>query len=240
MSKVKVLFYDVETSPIEGGVWQGYDARLLYTTRYRELLSIAWKWEGSDKVYFDSRKGEATDKRLTQAALRLLDEADLSVAHNGNQFDKKIIKTRGAVHKLKPCKILTTVDTYLASRSYFGFTSNSLKDLCEQLDIGKKTPHHGINLWRGCMDNDPAAWRLMERYNKNDVVLLEGLYQRLRPWVENHPNMARMLDPTRKLEAVCTSCEGTNTKRNGYRGNMRRLECKDCGKHYLFPIGRTK
>ncbi len=38
------------------------------------------------------------------------------------------------------------------------------------------------------MNKDPAAWKVMEKYNKQDVLLLEKVYDRLLPWIKSHPN----------------------------------------------------
>jgi predicted RNA-binding Zn-ribbon protein involved in translation (DUF1610 family) len=40
------------------------------------------------------------------------------------------------------------------------------------------------------MAGDERAWRLMEKYNKQDVVLTEKLYDALRPWIPNHPHLS--------------------------------------------------
>jgi hypothetical protein len=52
----------------------------------------------------------------------------------------------------------------------------------------------------------------MRRYNIRDVVALEPLYLKLRPWIEGHPNVAVYSDSD---EVACPKCGSTKLKLNG-------------------------
>lgn len=70
----------------------------------------------------------------------------------------------------------------------------SIYDMMNEADIviahnGDKFDTGGFELWARCMDNDIAAFEEMLEYNIYDVVLLEGLYQRIAPWYSTHVNV---------------------------------------------------
>jgi len=95
------------------------------------------------------------------------------------------------------------------------------------LGLGKKTKHKGMELWRACMDGDKAAHKVMERYNRQDVNLLEKLYGELLPWIPQHPNLA--------IESghACPRCGSEKLQARGFLQSMtrryRRWQCRDCG-----------
>ena len=75
------------------------------------------------------------------------------------------------------------------------------------------------------------AWQEMKDYNIDDVISLEALYLRLRPYMKYHPNVART---NKKGEIVCPKCGSTNIQWRGYYFTRmglcyRRFVCLDCG-----------
>jgi len=241
MKKPKILFYDIETSPNIAYTWGKWKQDVPAFLKERELLSIAYAWNDGP-IRVATRQGCKSDKKLARFSGELLSRADVTIAHYGDKFDRKIIKTRMLKHKMKPLKHNCSVDTKSASSSYFGFNGNSLQDVCNYLGIGRKMPNPGISLWIECMANVSKSWSLMREYNKHDVFLLRELYKNLAPWIENHPNLAKLVNPA-SPKNVCIRCRSTNTIKNGLRatagGVSQRMACLDCGKHYLVSINRN-
>ena len=134
-----------------------------------------------------------------------------------------------AVHHLPPHRPFKEVDTLKVARKVFAFTSNTLEDLCRQLGLDHKGKV-GFDVWVGCMEGDPAAWRKMKKYNAQDVKILEELYLVLRPWMNNHPNMALIGDRP-KACPKCSSERGFIIR--GRRVNQvttrTQYQCKACG-----------
>ena len=117
------------------------------------------------------------------------------------------------------------------AKQKFYFFSNSLDDLGEFLNLGRKESTGGFSLWRDCMEGDKKAWKKMCSYNIQDVDLLEQVYLHLRPWTKTPLNHA-IIRPN-----VCPVCaaEDTNFVSRGLKmtasGTARRCwECKSCGK----------
>jgi DNA-directed RNA polymerase subunit RPC12/RpoP len=81
------------------------------------------------------------------------------------------------------------------------------------------------------MAGNEKAWKMMEKYNRQDVVLLERLYDRLKPWIRNHPNHS-----AHSGEPCCTNCGSENFVRNGWAFTQLlkypRYRCNDCGKYF--------
>lgn len=233
--KQKILLYDIETTPYQGYTWGKYEQTVLHFTQHRELLSIAWQWYGEKTIHVATRQGEKTDLNLAKLAHGLLSEADVSIAHNGDKFDKKVLKARFLLNKLTPLKQLVSVDTCKAARNYFSFRGNSLSDLCAEMKVGGKVPTPGIQLWLDCMADKKKAWTLMAKYNKHDVTLLSAVYDRLRPYIENHPRVAG----APKSTGECPLCGSNNLKKDGIRynasGAKQRWACRDCHKPFMTP-----
>jgi hypothetical protein len=103
--------------------------------------------------------------------------------------------------------------------------SNSLDDLGQNLGLGRKMKHAGFDMWLGCMAGEVKHWRNMEKYNKQDVVLLEKVYLRLRGYMSNHPHSFS--------GAPCEVCESTKLIYRGYLQTKtklyRRTMCTGCG-----------
>jgi len=173
------------------------------------------------------KPGSENDLLLATELWKLLDEADVVIAHNGDQFDIKKTNARFAFYNLPPPSPYKTIDTLKVARRYFNFTSNKLDDLGNYLGYGRKLVHTGFNLWKGCMTGDPKAWKKMIDYNKRDVVLLEKIYLHFRPWIQNHPNTAILSD-----KSGCPNCSSTQIQKRGLgitkSGTYQRLQCMSC------------
>lgn len=198
----RILIWDIETAPVLGYTWGAYEQNILWKAHDWYLLTIAWKWLGEKTVHvlglddfegYDKDHGD--DYPLVKHAWDLFNEADIVVAHNGVAFDTKKAKARMIVQGFDPPSRIVEVDTLKLARRHFNFTTNRLNDVCQDLGIGKKIDTGGIELWRAIVeDDDPKSWAKMKKYNKHDVELLEELYLRLRPWSDNHPNLATISD----------------------------------------------
>lgn len=244
MAKPRILIYDIETSPLISLTWGRYDQNVVKVVRDREIMSFAYKWVGESKIRVLNREkafnSPLSEKSILKTIAKLLNEADASVAHNGDSFDKKVIRARMIKHNLRPLKHLVTVDTLSSARRYFSFTGNSLKDLSEYFKFGEKAKTDGIDLWWKCMNGDKAAWKKMSVYNAKDVELLEKVYGKLAPWIESHPNLSLL----NNVLGVCPSCESKEVVRNGIRptltGVKQRWGCHSCGKHFLTTYKKGK
>jgi uncharacterized protein YprB with RNaseH-like and TPR domain/DNA-directed RNA polymerase subunit RPC12/RpoP len=160
---------------------------------------------------------------------KLLDEADVVIAHNGDRFDIKKTNARFIYYKLPPPSPYKTIDTLKEAKRYFNFISYKLDNIGDHLGHGRKLVHTGFHLWRGCMTGDPKAWKHMVKYNKRDVVLLEQIYLDLRPWMKTHPDVSVLSD----LPDGCPNCASKSLKKDGFKrtrsGKYQQYKCLSCG-----------
>ncbi len=235
----KILFYDIETSPNIGFTWGKYDQHVPAFIQEVKMLCVSYKWSGENNTSvatirdFPGYKPGITkvnDKGLTEFLWGLFDEADVLIAHNGKNFDDKVVRTRFLDNQLAPPSPWKSIDTLQQARKLFKLNSNKLDDLGQYLGLGRKVAHEGMSLWIKCMEGDEDAWKRMVKYAKQDVVLLEKVYDELRPWMTNLPNLAQFEDDPLSKCPKCTSAR--LTKRGTYRTNTatyQRLQCQDCG-----------
>jgi len=230
MSK-KILLYDIETTPNISYTWGMYEQNVLGFVKEWELLTFAYKWLGDKKVHIVSRRHPktSTDKTMAQALKYVLEQADIVVAHNGMSFDDKKSNAKFIQHGLGPVKPYISIDTKRVAKAKFMFNSNSLDNLGSFLGVGRKLKHTGFSLWEGCMAGDSRSFDLMEKYNKQDVLLLEKVYLKLRPWIDNHPNLA-LIEGKNRLS--CPKCKSSRLKSYGIKYTQklayRRYRCLSC------------
>jgi len=242
----KILILDIETSPTVAYVWGLFDQNISIDQIVSDSYVLCWaaKWYGKKEILFDSifkyptfKKNPSSDLEIAKSAHKLMSEADIIVAHNGNSFDFKWLNYIFLKHGLDPVPPYKTVDTLQVARGNFYFTSNKLDFISQRLGVGAKVKHEGFGLWTKCMAGDPEAWKRMEKYNRGDVLVLEGVYTKLRPFMKKHP---RVTDHNFK----CPLCGSKRLIQNGFltntTGKFQRYKCTDCGRwtHDKKPVER--
>lgn len=232
----KILIFDIETAPNLAYVWGKYEQNVIDYEKEWYMLSFAYKWLGEKTVHVKSLpdyklygKDKTNDKALVVELHKLFNEADVIIAHNGDQFDIKKSNARFLVHGLTAPSSYKTIDTKKVAKRYFNFNSNKLDDLGNILGLGRKVDTGGFELWLGCMSGDMKSWAKMCKYNKQDVVLLEAVYLRLRGWITGHPN----LNVTEGTLSNCPNCHSERLHARGYAvtrvNKYQRWQCQDCG-----------
>lgn len=230
MGAPRILTLDIETAPAIVETWSLHNA-FISIDQVREpgyILGFGWKWHGAAKVGWVQRDNETV---IAETARDLLHDADIVVTYNGDAFDLRHLKREILLAGVTPPSRIKTVDLYRTVKKHFKFQSNKLDFVAQQLDVGKKASTGGYALWKGCLAGDEAAWQKMARYCKQDVKVTEALYDRLRPWISNHPNMALWAD--RGAARMCPSCGSHHLQQRGYERTVAavyvRYQCQGCG-----------
>ena len=239
----KRLFFDIETSPNLVFSWNvGYDIRLDHDNiiKERAIICICYKFEGSDKVYHLTwDKGD--DKKMLQKFAEIINTADEVVGHNSDKFDIKWVRTRCIYHGINMTHDIKSIDTLKAARSKFRFNSNRLDYLGKYLGLGEKLETGGFSLWKDIvLKNDKKAIDKMVKYCKQDVLLLEKIFQKINPYIPHKTNCAVMFE---RDSTACPECLSEHTVVNRHRITASgtkyvTMQCKDCGKY--FSISGTK
>lgn len=232
----KILIYDLETAPLLGYAWGRYEQNLIDVKESGYILCFAYKWLGEKKTKVISLRTEENEEALVKKLWELFDKADVTLAHNGDKYDMRYTNGRFLKYGLPQPSYYETIDTLKISRRRFMLDSNKLDDLGHFLGVGRKLETGGKSLWLRCLKGEEKAWKVMEKYNKQDVELLEAVYNKLVGWsVKNiHVDDDR---PT------CTACASTELQKRGieYKGTSKqqRWKCQNCGLNLYTGLKNT-
>lgn len=240
MADAKILLYDLETS---------LETVTVFSLKYndfippesivteRHIISVCYKWLGENKVHaislLDDPKRFAKDihddRYVVEQFHKVMGEADVVVGHNSDSFDNRYVRTRALYHGLPALPPLASIDTYKVAKSQFMFNSNKLDYVGGLLKVGRKKPTTA-GLWMKAFNGDKRAIREMVEYNKQDVLLLERVFLKLRPYIPNHIN--------RELfgKTGCPRCGSKHVQSRGLHRAIsrvyRRWQCQTCSGWY--------
>ena len=239
-NKPKLLVIDIETSPIVAYTWgPKWETNIIEFIEQSQIICFSAKWIGGKQEtkglpdYSGYKAGIIDDKKIVKRIHELLDEADAVVTQNGRAFDIKVINSRFIKHGLQPPSPYKIIDTLSEAKRYLRLPSYKLNDMGEYFGIGSKLAHEGFDLWKKCIAGVKASWTKMKRYNAQDVVLTEKLYNKIRPFMRTHPNFSVLAD-----KHACPKCGSENVISQGFSANSttlyRRAQCKDCGGWFRY------
>lgn len=233
--KAKILIWDIETSHDIVATFGLYNDSIPPENIMLEwyVICASWKWLGEDEIHSVSVMDDGMLDDDTNVLLKMaevLEEADMVVAHNGDRFDIKKINTRGIFHGMSPFSKKLSVDTLKVAKRHFKFTSNRLDYIAQYLGVGSKMST-SKGLWLRVLTGDTDAIKEMVEYNKVDVDILEKVYLKLRPWMDNHPSVRLLAGDT---TPSCTACGSVNIQWRGWMktrtSHKHRYQCQECGK----------
>lgn len=179
-----------------------------------------------------SRENGINDKPLLKAMLKVMEEADLTVAHYGERFDKVFFQGRCAIQGLTPPPPTKMRDTWYIAYKTFRFSSNRLVNLADIFRLGQKktrkeVPDEWPGWWLKALAGNRKAIAEMAEYCKQDVETLEQVYLRLRPFDQQHPRLVQD-------RAHCGSCGSKSIQYRGFaftgQRKYRRFVCRECGR----------
>lgn len=231
----KILIYDLEVTPTLGWTYGLYKTNVIKVEQNPSIMSISWRWYGENITKHESlatiprKRGTGANLALVKLIHSLFDEADIVVAHNANRFDNKVATASFLRYNLTPPSPYKTVDTLAVARNVARFNSNSLNSLGELFGLGSKTKITHGDLWYDCLTGSSKAWKQLKEYNNQDVDLLYAIYERLRPYIKNHPNLGDIA----QIDGACPKCGSSNLERRGFdprrNGKVQRYRCRGCG-----------
>jgi predicted RNA-binding Zn-ribbon protein involved in translation (DUF1610 family) len=225
------LLLDIETAPNLAHVWGLFKQNVSVNQIIDSSYTLCWsaKWYKEEDVAFSSLH-QASPKKMLKEIHGLLSEADAVVHYNGNKFDIPVLNTEFILHGMTPPAPSKQIDLYGVVKSRFRFTSNKLEFVARELGVGEKHKTGGHELWIKCMAGEEEAWATMQEYNIKDVILLERVYDKLKPWIRGHANHNLYAE---EGEVVCPNCGEAHFQRRGFSytsvGKYRRYVCKECG-----------
>ena len=247
MNEFKRLFFDIETSPNLGLFWRpGNKVSISHINIIveRQIICICWKWEGSKKVYSLEWEGiDKSDKKMLDPFTKVVEGADEIIGHNSDNFDVKWLRGRCLFHGIPMSHDLNLIDTLKLSRRAFNLNSHKLAYIGDFIGIGSKGDPGGLKTWKELMfkdHDDPVyqkAMRRMVRYCKKDVVILEKIFDKFKPYIKHKTHRAVHNGGDR---IDCPECESEDTHSRGYETRasghrVAKMKCNSCGKGWSLP-----
>ncbi len=237
VKKFKRLFFDIETSYNVVSTWRvGYKINIGHDNimKERAIICICWKWEGESKVHsLEWNKGD--DKQMLIDFMKVLNTADEVVGQNSDRFDIKWVRTRCIFHGISMFPEYHSVDTLKLAKAGFNFNSNKLDYLGKFLGFGGKMNTGGFNIWQKIiMDNCSKSMKVMVKYCKKDVVLLEKVFNKFKPYIKSKSHIGVALGGNK---CSCPECGSKDTVGRGTAimasgSEKQRLQCQSCGKYF--------
>ena len=220
MPEPKILSFDIESAGVNA-----------LRSDLGFVIVFGYKWLHEKKAHAividpDSLR-KFDDRKLLIEASKLIAEADIVVGHFASVFYRRFIQGRLLIHGLPPIPPVKMRDTCMMARSIANYSSNRLKHLAKILGLSNQKLENGWpESWFKVMQGDPKALKGMARYCKGDVLAVEELYLKLRPFDNPHPRL--IADRTK-----CGVCGGNVEYRGvAYVGQnkYRRYVCRSCRK----------
>ena len=227
----KVLFWDIETNP---GLYYGWSMRYepFYQIERTSISCIAYKWEHEDEVKVihlskaEWNKDPRNDRSIIKKMSKIINEADVMVAHNGDGFDWKKFNALVLKHNLPPLKKPKLVDTLKMVRSQMKFDSHALGALCIELKVSLKIENEK-NLFVKAL-NDWDKYQKLCKYCVGDVVALQDVYNKLKPYCKPAYHVGKLSG----IDHSCASCGSEDLVKFGTyitaSAEVQRYRCKDC------------
>lgn len=237
MPEPKILLFDIETAPA-----------LVYTfSLFKPIIGIdqivepprviCWsaKWYGRKQILYASEYEDGYAEML-RGLWELLNEADAVVGYNSDGFDIPWMNGEFAKQGWKQPAPYIKVDLWKLAKQNFRLISGKLDYLALTMVGDRKVSHEGFTLWKSCINpvdspDKAAAWKRMKAYGIKDTVLLEPLFELLRPMMRNL-NYGLWAEPG---TLACTHCGSTDVQKRGFRrttaGVFQRYQCNEdvCG-----------
>ncbi len=227
---MKTLLLDIETAPNKVYTWGLFNQNIALNQIEESGYILCWaaKWLDEKKIMFAPLiEGKP---QMLQEIWNLIDEADVVIHYNGTKFDLPTLNQEFLSSGLGPASPVIEIDLLKTARGRFRLTSNKLDYVATFLGIEGKHQHKGMWLWRECMEGVTSAWKTMEAYNKQDIIVLEKVYLQFLPWIVNHPNHA-LFDSSDGM--ICPTCGSGHLQKRGLSytktQTYQRYQCQDCG-----------
>ena len=218
MTKPKILFYDIETTPLRAWIWRLGKQHVRHGQLDRQynmydIICITYCWN-------DGKRAKSLDiAEYTTASMiaefdELVAKSDITIGKNSDRFDVKQINSQRMLHGLAPTPdwMKYTDDLEKQMRKYFYLPSYGLDYSSDLLGLGGKDKME-FQDWIDIVECNPG-WekklKKMVKYGKKDVEDTREIWNRCKDHFEVKYNAG--LGTT-----ACKHCGSTDIAKNGTR-----------------------
>lgn len=234
MKHPKVLFFDIETTPVRAWVFrtgeQYIDHEKILTGDKFNIICIGYKWGHEKKAHVLRWSKNQSSVQMIKDFEKIVNQADLVIGHNVDKFDIKMINAQRLIEGLPPILWPTSEDTLKQFRKHFYLPSHRLDYLSKLLGGTGKDKMHFQDWVDIRTKNCPKALNKMMKYCKRDVLELERVYNK----AQKHFKPKLLL--TRE-KGLCPRCTSNDLIAHGIsytsRGPKQRYSCKACDYRFV-------
>jgi|SRR5579884_2391521 len=222
----KILLWDIEATGL--------------VADFATILCIGWKLLGEKEVhlltidsYKEFEKDKTNDKPLIKDFLKVYNSADVQVTYNGTRYDVPMILSKTLEHGLEVPPNVPACDLYFTVKHNLKLSRKSLQNVGYYLKLSdEKTPVEG-KIWRKAATGDKKSLQYIYTHCKQDVLVLEDLYLKIRPLIRRHPRVGEVRE--------CSACGSSRLHRRGRalsttaKTDRYRYQCQDCSSWSTRP-----
>lgn len=233
----KILLFDLETSAALVYAFGRHKQYINQDAVYKEggrilMASYRWLHEKETHILVDKAQiKQGLDFNVTLALWELFSEADAVVAHNGRNFDVKMLEAACLRNDIMTLPTVHILDTLEIAKKKFRLPSNKLDSLGAFIQAGRKVSHSGIDLWVKVQQGDEDAIAEMVEYCIQDTELLHEVFIWLRSrGLVSGFNAANYYDDNKTRCKTCGSedLEYTGRMVTTPTGKFKEIRCNTC------------
>jgi uncharacterized protein YprB with RNaseH-like and TPR domain len=185
-----------------------------------EVLNIL-NYAGKDLI--------AKEKKLLKDVSAKLLTADVWLYHFGMYYDLPFINTRLLYHNLPILPPnFSAIDTWKISRNRLKLRNNRLITISEFMGTEDEKNAIKPEQWIRALGGHSPSMDYIVEHCRRDVLVLEEVYNRLRPLVLDHPNRG-LVDG----RGGCSVCGEQKLQKRGFHitrtRKYQRYQCSSCG-----------
>lgn len=242
MTNQRILFYDVETTPLKAWVWSTGEQRVRHDQLVRDfdsydVITLSWAWSDCEGVNSMDWGDDKDSRKIIEMFDALAAQADVIIGKNNMRFDDKMMTFLRMRHGLpgRPEFEMYTDDLERHIRKRFRLPSYTLDYVSKILGLEGKSPM-GFSDWIGIMETNCPELRLkMREYNEKDVLDTKKIWEHLNT---HFTPKVKHLSVDKDMH-VCINCGSSDLYKNGTRTTgLTKYQLYRCRAHNGYA-GRT-
>lgn len=223
MAEPRVLVWDIESTSLNAV--------------FGTILCIGYKWLGKPKVHvpsiLDGNNGNMlSDKHLVEEFATVFNTCDYHTTWYGERFDHPMVCSKLIKFGLPPLAPKPHLDLWKTARKRFKLHSNRLQAWEQFLGLENAKTPISFDAWLQAAHGDRKALATVKHHCKKDVLVLEEVFERMKPWLDCEPARGLMTGD----HHGCPSCGSHDIERRGFKVAMTRMfqqfVCKGCGRWF--------
>lgn len=218
----RILHWDIESTALNAS--------------FGTILCIGYKFHGDkEKVKVPSildfpHKHMLDDRKLVAHFAEVYEQCDYHTGWYSERFDLPMIRSKMVEYGMKPLPPKPQLDLWKWARKNGKLHSNRLAAWQEFLKTpNAKTPIDFL-AWRHAALGNKSAMKDVIHHCHCDVLALEDIFKRIRPWLDNEPNRGMFTGE----HDNCPTCGADALQRRGVQvtalRTFQRYQCLGCGR----------